>query len=176
MNLKNFDDTLCSERHDTMNKTLFSRNIPDTPLQPYLNSRPVLTKYSIMPIVDPRKECKTQLYQRPIYDVNQFNPGYVGPWSGYASSVNSESDLRNQFNALQRCDQSVYVPSSTSSLYVNKWASEQNLSSNPFPYLFEQQHFSSFNPNPNPDKIGSGLFYNATRQQIKDLTQETKCK
>lgn len=176
MNYKNFDDTLCSERQCKMNEMLFSRNVPDAPLQPYLSSRPVLTKYSIMPVVDPRKEIKTPLSQRPIFDISStFNPGSdMGPWSGYASNVNSESELRNQFNALQRCDQSVYVPSSNSSLYQSSF--QPKYSSQPFPHLFQQEEFSAFNPNPNPDKIGSGLFYNATRQQLKDLTQETKCK
>jgi hypothetical protein len=178
MNYKNFDDTLCSERQCKMNEMLFSRNVPDAPLQPYLSSRPVLTKYSIMPVVDPRKEIKTPLSQRPIFDISStFNPGSdMGPWSGYASNVNSESELRNQFNALQRCDQSVYVPSSNSSLYQSSFQPKYSSSSQPFPHLFQQEEFSAFNPNPNPDKIGSGLFYNATRQQLKDLTQETKCK
>ena len=31
------------------------------------------------------------------------------------------------------------------------------------------------NPNLNPEKIGFALFNNATRQQTKDLTKETKC-
>ena len=32
-----------------------------------------------------------------------------------------------------------------------------------------------FNPNPNSDIIGFGLFNNATRQQVKDLTKPTTC-
>ena len=45
----------------------------------------------------------------------------------------------------------------------------------PFPDLFNKEKFNLFNPNPNPDVVGFGLFNNATRQQVKDLTKPTTC-
>jgi hypothetical protein len=151
----------------------YSRNIPSQPLQPYLDFRPVLTKYSTMPIVDPRKPVKTPLIQRATYTPESvYNPGNdFGPWSGYASNVNHESDLRNQIFALQNCSQAVYVPSSKSSLYQVKWENQGNIVSQPFPDLFKQEKFCPTNPNPHSNKIGYALFNNATRQQLKDLTQ-----
>lgn len=178
MNFNTFEDSLCSQKQCDINNRLMSRNVPDSPLQSYLSTRPVLTKYSIMPVIDPRRPSKTQFPQQPVYDItSNFNPGTDnGPWSGYAYNINSESELRNQFNALQKCDQASYVPSSQSSLYLDKWSNSTMINNQPFPHLFEQPSFSSFNPNPQPDKIGHGIFFNATRQQLKDLTQETKCK
>ena len=59
-------------------------------LQPYLDVRPVSTKYSILPIVDPRSEIKTKFVQTPTYRIDHvFNPGNAlyAPWSGFSSSV-----------------------------------------------------------------------------------------
>mgnify|MGYP000385914684 CR=1 FL=1 len=92
-NIYDFDNFSCSARQDIMNTRTYVRNIPSQPLQPYLEARPVLTKYSIMPIVDPRREIKTPLIQQATYNPSQiFNPGF-GPWSGFASNVNHESDF-----------------------------------------------------------------------------------
>lgn len=161
-----------SQRQKTLNNRIYSRNIPSQPLQPYLDSRPVLTKYSIMPIVDPRKQINTSLIQTATYNPNNiFNPGNdFGPWIGYASNINVESELRNQLYALQKCNQSIYVPNSRSNLYNVKWNNLDNSLEQPFPTLFREQKFSPFNPNPEPNKIGYALFNNSTRQQVKDLT------
>lgn len=176
MNIDGFDNSSCSERANIMNIRQYNRNVPSQLLQPYLDARPVSTKYSIMPIVDPRKPINVPLEQMPVYNPEiVFNPGNdTAPWSGYASNVNIESMLHNQIYALQKCSQSVYVPSSKSDLYNVQWRSESVIQ--PFPDLFKNGQFNDFNPNPNPNKIGFGLFNNATRQQIKDLTKETVCK
>jgi hypothetical protein len=119
---------------------------------------------------------KTPLIQQPTYNPEKiYNPGNnKGPWAGYASNINQESDLRNQIFALQSCSQAIYMPSSKSSLYEVKWQNEDN-AQQPFPSLFENPSFCPNNPNPSSDKIGYALFNNATRQQMKDLTKETKC-
>jgi hypothetical protein len=171
MNINALEKLPSSQREKLQNEKLYKRNIPSKMLQPYLDARPVLTKYSIMPIVDPRKEINEPFRQEPTYNLKHtFNPGNdMAPWSGYASNVNHESDLRNQIYALQKCDQSVYVPSSKSSLYQCKWENKNVQVSQPFPGLFEKESFCMFNPNPNAEKIGFSLFNNATRQQIKDI-------
>jgi hypothetical protein len=159
--------------HEQTNTRIYNRNIPSQPLQPYLDSRPVLTKYSIMPIVDPRQQIETPLIQRATYTPETiFNPGNdFGPWSGYATNVNHESELRNQIYALQSCSQATYVPSSKSSLYDVKWKNKTDTTAQPFPDLFKQEQFSPTNPNMYPEKIGYALFNNSTRQQLKDLTK-----
>ena len=177
MDLYGYQDQPTSKRQITTNMRQYSRNIPSQPLQPYLDARPVLTKYSIMPIVDPRSPISVPLKQQSTYSpASVFNPGNdTAPWSGYASAVNTESELRNQIYAHQSCSQAVYVPSSHSSLYQDKWTN--NVSANavqPFPDLFQNQQFAPVQRNRHPDKVGFALFGNATRQQIKDLTQGTK--
>jgi hypothetical protein len=162
-----------SQKQNTMNQRAYSRNIPSQPLQPYLDARPVLTKYSVMPIVDPRSQINIPFKQYAIYNPEQvFNPGNnFGPWSGYATNVNMESELRNQLYALQKCSEATYIPSSDSSLYSIKWNNLDKSVNQPYPYLFRENNFSPFNPNPEPNKIGYALFNNATRQQVKDLTK-----
>ena len=151
----------------------YDRNIPSQLLQPYLDVRPVLTKYSYFPIVDPRKPIGVPLKQFPTYSVhNVFNPGNTtSPWSGFASNINTESELRNQIYALQKCSQAVYVPNSNSDLYQYKFHSTKQ--PNPHELLFHKDTFSHFNPNPEPELLGSQVFLNSTRSQVKDITKQS---
>jgi hypothetical protein len=153
----------------SINDRIYDRNIPSQMLQPYLSVRPVLTKYSMMPIVDPRalQDMTVPLVKQPVYNQhNVFNPGTGAPWSGYASNVNTESDLRNQIFALQKCSQSVYVPSSNSDLYNFTFTNKSTVVNQPFPDLFKNQVFNSYNPN--TEGIANGIFQNCTRQQLKE--------
>ena len=161
---------------ETENEKLYQRNIPSEPLQPYISVRPVMTKYSYLPIVDPRKELSVGMIQQPTYNVNNvFNPGNTqSPWSGFATNINTESELKNQFYALQKCSQSVYVPNSNSDLYKVKIGSSNQMSSHSL--LFAETQFEKFNPNPDPNILGSSIFYNSTRSQVKELSDLTpKC-
>lgn len=157
-----------SQITDSINKRIYDRNIPSQMLQPYLSVRPVMTKYSIMPIVDPRAPINVPLKQQPTYNShNVFNPGNTqSPWSGFCSNINNESILRNQVFALQKCSQSEYVPSSKSDLYEYSFKPNKN-QFQPFPELFKKENFAPFNPN--PENVGEGLFYNATRVQIRGI-------
>lgn len=161
-----------SKIHQETNKRIYDRNIPSQMLQPYIDVRPVMTKYSHFPIVDPRKEVKTSLNQMPTYNVNKvFNPGNsVSPWSGFASNVNLESELRNQVYALQKCSQSVYVPKSNSDLYDYKFSTVTR--ETPHDLLFQNENFSNFNPNPDDKSVGSSIFMNNTRVQVRDMTKQ----
>jgi hypothetical protein len=159
---------------DNQNMKMYGRNIPSSALQPYLNVRPVMTKYSKMPIVDPRKELNTQLQEKPLYNTGEvFNPGTRNaPWSGFSSNINLESELRNQIFAIQKCSQSVYVPQTTSDMYESNVPQENYTGSN---YnLFRTDMFNNFNPNPCPNVIGKSLFHNSTREQLKNIEQNKK--
>ena len=153
------------------NNRIYDRNIPSQMLQPYIDVRPVMTKYSYFPVVDPRKQINVPLIQMPTYNVNQvFNPGNAqAPWSGFSSNINKESELRNQIYALQKCSQSVYVPNSSSDLYTYKFQTKTQ--HNPHELLFKDESFETFNPNPAPNVCGSGIFNNNTRCQVRDLTR-----
>ena len=175
MNIHNYIDQSTSQRQQIVYLRSYERNIPSQPLQPYLDAKPVMTKYSILPIIDLRKQIDTPLIQQATYNPSKiYNPGNdSGPWSGYASNINHESELRNQCFALQNCTQASYIPSSKSSLYNVNWQNN-NKPQQPFSDLFQTEQFCPINPNLNPNQVGYALFNNATRQQTRNLTKETK--
>ena len=162
-----------SKIHQETTSRIYDRNIPSQMLQPYLDVRPVMTKYAYFPIVEPRKSNSVPLTVQPTFNPHKiFNPGNTtSPWSGFASNVNVESELRNQIYALQKCSQSVYVPSSKSDLY------NYGFTPNPTPQshslLFQNESFSQFNPNPDSKTVGTGMFFNSTRVQVRDMTKQT---
>ena len=157
------------------NSRIYDRNLPSQMLQPYISVRPVMTKYSFMPIVDPRKALSVKLEQQPTYNSNlMFTPGNdMSPWSGYSAGVNLESELRGQIFALQKCDQAVYVPNSNSDLYKHSFrasagsCSASCASDQTHTLLFKKENFCDFNPLPN--KVSLGLFNNSTRTAMLPL-------
>ena len=164
-----------SKQQRESNDRIYDRNLPSQLLQPYLNVRPVMTKYSRLPIVDPRRALSVKMNQLPIYNTSQvFNPGdRCAPWSGYASNVNIESQLRNQVYALQNCDQAIYVPNSSSDLYHYSFQNRQQ-DHQPHELLFKKEEFNRFNTN--PENLGKLKFNNCTRQQLKNMTGTSHCK
>jgi hypothetical protein len=158
------------ERTEELNNRIYDRNIPSHQLQTNFGIRSISTKYDYLPIFDKYKPSATPIIRQPIYNPeNTFNPGNdFGPWSGYASNVNNESKLRNQFFAHQRgAPQATYIPSSTSDMYQVKAVGRYE--EQPYPELFASQHFDTFNPNTH--NLGYNIFDNCTRQQIKNLSQ-----
>jgi hypothetical protein len=160
--------------HKDTNQRIYSRNIPSQMLQPYLDVRPAMSKYSYFPIVEPRAKINVPLQQIPTYNVhNVFNPGNTqSPWSGFSTNINIESELRNQIYAIQKCSQATYVPKSNSDLYTYNFKTPSQ--PNPHQLLFQENSFEQFNPNPDPNLCGLALFMNSTRCQIKDMTNH-KC-
>jgi hypothetical protein len=158
------------ERQDELNDRISSRNIPSTPLEPSYYHVPVSTKYAYMPILDQRKPATVPLNNYPVFSPHAtFNPGNsMAPWAGFANNVNVESSLRSQFFALQHCEQSEYVPSSSSDLY-NVYV-PPNPVKQPFPNLFKKEVFDHCNPNPH--NLGNNFFNNNTRNDNKDIIPE----
>lgn len=169
--IMNNHDGSVSKMHEQTNTRIYDRNIPSQMLQPYLNVRPVMTKYSHFPIVDPRKELNVKLDQMTTYNSQTiFNPGNTkSPWSGFVSNVNLESELRNQVFALQKCDQAVYVPGSNSDLYKYSYNQNNSIQSQTHSLLFQKDFFCDFDPNPDNKIVGSSIFYNSTRTQVKEI-------
>jgi len=156
------------ERTQELSDRIAERNIPSQPLAPQFSMRPVSTKYSILPIVDQREKSNVPITMRPTYNIKTtFNPGTSqAPWSGFAANINDESKLRNQFFALQKCQQSVYIPPSTSDMYTLAMPGVEAKEQQPFPGLFEEQRFNTFNPADCTPDCGNNLFNNCTRQQL----------
>ena len=153
-------------RNEELNLRMAERNIPTNDLAPQFSMRPVTTKYSLMPVVDPQNKSRVPINHLPTYNVqNTFNPGTSqGPWSGFSVNVNDESKLRNQFFALQNCPHTTYIPSSNSDMYNVKVESKPVPQTHPG--LFRNEEFSNFNPN--ICNTGNELFNNCTRQQLKN--------
>jgi len=159
-----------NKRNIELDNRIYDRNIPSSALQPEFSFRPVSTKYAVMPILDQRKVPSVPLNKYPRYNLEKtFNPGTTqAPWNGFASNINKESILRNQFFAIQKCEQSVYIPPSNSSLYNINMPYDASFVQ-PYTDLFDKPDFEYFNPNLDSTKIGYEIFNNNTRVQLLNL-------
>ena len=158
---------LCkNENHNNINDGFYKRNIPDNRLEAQFSFRPVPTKYVRFPALHVRPTNNVS-ENREFYEVSEnFNPGNdKGPYSGYIKNIDLENNLRNTYFGLQKCNQSVYVPKSSSDLYnesvkVNNEIKNSELS---HPLLFKNQDFNPFNPDKSSNSID--IFNNHTRAQ-----------
>ena len=158
----------CSdERNKQINTRMSERNIPSQPLKPNFDFRPEQTKFTLPTQIKPKIIVNdSQRKNYPSYNVKQiFNPGNDrSPVDGYFENIDKESLLRNQIHPLQKADQSVYIPSSNSDLYKTMIQSKKEIQ--PHPYLFTEQRFQPFNPN--PDNLGKKTFNNSTRVDLRN--------
>lgn len=156
------------DRNLELDNRIYERNIPSVNLQPSINTRPVSTKYDMMSIYDRRGPCNEGIQKYPVYNPEaSFNPGTRGPYSGYAVNVNLETELRNQYHALQKNDMMDYIPSSRSDMYEVEVAKSSNTLDNPHMFLEKKFEFDNFNPN--TYNLGKNIFMNHTRQQLKEV-------
>lgn len=159
------------ERVQQLSDRMYERNIPSEPLKPELTPRPEQTKFTILgktspPLPESQQPCPPAKSYANFTPTKIFNPGNAqGPWYGFAANVNTESTLRNQFFALQDCDQGKYIPSTNSDLYKATIISQPM--PQPHPELFRVPEFSPHQPN--TCNIARDLFNNHTAQQLKDL-------
>ena len=175
-------------RVDELNTKIFNRNIPSHNLQMQFDPRPVNTKFVLYPTSDIRQQTKdkiTPIKIQPAFNIhNTFTPGTdTGPYSGYATNVDSETSLMDIMMSNQKwCAQTRYVPSSHSDLYNNDIDDSHNetnikeikrIHSNGndrvqnHSLLFQDNKMTPFNPN--SCDMGYNVFNNHTRQQVKDL-------
>jgi hypothetical protein len=156
------------DRLEDINSRISERNLPSSYLQQQFSMRPISTKYaSTMPILDGRAKATVPIiYKQPYQIGTTFNPGSSSPFVGYASNVNDESRLRNQFFGLQHCEQSVYVPKSNSDMYMVKVSGGHRSEPMLFPNLFVEPEMEAFNPN--TVNVGKNFFENNTRVQLKN--------
>ena len=158
------------ERTQQLSDRIYERNVPTQQLQMQFDPRQVPTKYVRFPVLDCQMPNKTPIQNRGLYNNQKtFNPGYTGPYSGYATKVDNESQLYNIFEAYQKwTPQSKYIPGTQSNMYVNHvTTSPQNQVQMTNELLFKEESFAPFNPN--PCGLGNNLLYNHTRQQIKNM-------
>jgi hypothetical protein len=160
----------CNEyRVEELNSRIFSRNLPSEVLQMSFDPRPEKTRQVLFPTINCHHSTNNEpILKQPIYNIHQeFNPGSKAPFSGYASQIDTESNLKDIFMTKQKwCSQSEYIPSSKSDLYKTNIPRTGKLPKN-HELLFKQEQFNKFNPN--PCNLGRNIFNNSTRDQIKDL-------
>ncbi len=134
--------------HNQINTTLYNRNVPSHNLQPYLDVRPVATKYVVLPTGD--KRTTSQLIQQPTYFTNGvFNPGDAAPRSGF--NVNLETDMR--FRG--------FMPDSKSDLFKYNFK-PNTIAVNSHPLLFKEERFTG-----RILEKDSLLFNNITRERVE---------
>ena len=158
------------ERVDEINNRLSIRNVPDSPLEPHYDLRPVQTKRTIYPMVKNARSMTEPKLPYPVHNtMMNFNPGNdTAPTSGFTRNVDVETVLRNQTFALQHgASQSVYVPSSAGDLYNVSVVSRPSVQ--PHPDLFAPPTFSNeVHPNLVDTGIGNNRFFNHTRTQLRN--------
>ena len=157
-------------RVQELNERLFDRNTSIRPVSVSIDVRSTPTRYVKMPVVNMRPVSNVQCPHVVPFNINkQFFPGNTkSPYDGY--NVDRETILRNQTFALQKCDQSAYVPPSNSDLYAK--SIPQKMYTGRFQNMFNKPDLE---PNdPNPENLGQFLFNNHTREQRISYGQNMK--
>jgi len=161
------------DNRNVYNEQIFSRNIPTNNMVMNFSSIPVSTKCTTFPILNNNVSTfnDNQIVgtAKNVYNSETtFFPGTDKPhFNGFSTNIDRESILRNQFFALQKADQSRYIPSSNSDMYLlNKHNSYNIMDKNN--KSFTEGNFNEFNPNIS-NKIGNLTFNNSTRVQLKNI-------
>lgn len=154
-------------KYDNINLDIYNRNIPSHKIAVHYDPRPVNTKYRHLPILDPKQQGYYEY--NPSYSTDIFFPATRKPhYDGYCNNIDKESSLRNQFFALQKGDQHLYVPSSNSDMYYNPIDIKTHDDDLNRLGVFYKESFNEFNPNIS-NKIGKNIFNNNTRVQLKNI-------
>ena len=143
--------------YDTLNNKINQRLFPSQQLRPLFDVRPVSTKYNIFPIIEERIQPSINKLEYKQYSTEVFNPGHRGPVDFYLNEIDTESRLRNQFMALQKSNQSVYVPELNSSLY------QFPLTAKTEPYLQTESAGREV-----PIHLAPNKFNNSTRMNLRN--------
>lgn len=139
-----------------LNERIYKRNIPGKNMKPNYDYRPTPTKY-----IDINKIKKEDTNEEKLFTYKleqKFNPGYRGEVDYFFSEIDKESELRNQFMALQKNPQSHYIPNENSDLYKNKME-----------YIKGYTKYESSGLMKNYDNLAPLNFNNHTRYNIKNL-------
>ena len=163
-----------NERVEELNDRISSRSVPDSPLAPNFDPRPVPTKYHVFPILNARRPAtEIALQPYPPFSVqDNFNPGNRrAPPDSFVRNIDRESDLRNLGVVLQHgADQGVYVPDSSSDMYRISAVSGSQMDPQPHPRLFRGVELPRVHPavaRLEQSNIGRDNFFNHTRTQLR---------
>jgi len=140
-----------------LNKRMQNRDFPSQQLRPLYEVRPVSTKYTFFNTVEEQMPSKVPLMDYKPYTSDVFNPGNRGPVDFYMREIDTEMKLRNQFMALQKGNQTVYVPGSNSSLYE-------------FPMAHKPEKYATTDCASKiaPVNLAPNAFFNTTRMNLRN--------
>ena len=161
------------DRVDELNSRVSDRHFPDRNLQPNFSPRPVPTKYSLFPVIERRAPVSVPIAEMPKHNLaDNFAPSTrLGPVSTYLANIDTETILRNQTTALQHgAEQSVYVPSSQSSLY-NVYPAGR-IETQTHPGLFEKPQYETQPSTLGQYGVGVNQLYNHTRTQLRNIVEQ----
>jgi hypothetical protein len=154
-------------RTQDLSDRTYERNTASKQMTPKYFSRPISNRRTVMPTIDSRKKTIEKKANFKDYNMKyDFHPGVGGPYSAYSNNIDKESLLFNRFNVLQKCPQVNYIPGSGSDLFNANVPVASN-STQPFKLLQKEEVMSPFNPD--ECSISNDLFFNHTRQQLKDV-------
>jgi hypothetical protein len=159
---------MSSQLNEEINNKIYQRFVPSHSLPPNLSVYPVPTKYVKLGITDNHPHQNTIQNNYQNFQCNtMFCPTLKnGNYNGYSNNIHLESELRNQFVALQKCDAAEYIPNYKSSLFMYSTPSNKQYTQ-PFEYLFNTAIYMPFQPILT-EQQNDALFFNHTRQQLKD--------
>jgi len=155
------------DRTQHLSDRMYERNTASKQMTPKYFSRPISNRRTVMPTIDSRKKTAEKKANFKDYNMKyDFHPGVGGPYSAYSNNVDKESLLFNRFNILQKCPQVSYVPDSNSDLFNVTLPVASNIKQ-PFKLLQKEEIMTPFNPD--ECGISNDLFFNHTRQQLKNV-------
>lgn len=158
------------DRVDELNSRVSDRHFPDRDIQPNFGPRPVPTKYALFPVIERRAPVNVPIAEIPKHNLSDnFSPATrLGPVSTYLANIDTETILRNQTTVLQHgAEQSVYVPSSQSSLY-NVYPAGR-IETQTHPGLFEPRQYETTPSSLGQYGVGTNQLYNHTRTQLRNI-------
>ena len=159
------------DRVDELNGRLNDRQFGTHLLEPVFDPRPVNTKGGLMPVSATHTQPNTEYFSYEMYNPEKMFHSNIkrGTFRKFAENINSESELRNQYFAHQRCEKKEYIPDSSSDMY-NMRVPEKGVAQCEVPHthpgLFKSERFNNFNPAPHNE---TQVFNNNTNQSIKDI-------
>jgi hypothetical protein len=161
------------ERVEELNMRMMERKFPDVDFKPNFSPRPVMTKYTMLQMIDPQQKPTVPI--QPYLDYFpevMFHPGNDrAPISGYFNRINVENELRCQTRPLVHCDEisKQYIPSLKSDLYKVEVKSNKHVEQT-HPLLFTPFKLESSATNLEGKPVGNALFNNHTRTQIRCMS------
>ena len=153
------------KRDNELNERIKERNMSYVNTNIDLGVRPQSTKYGYKPIVDRPLSQSVPIQKTEVFNVNtHYLPGNrQGPWDGFATNIHQESKLRNMFFANTKCQQGIYIPSSTSTLYNSPKVVGRKNENQPYPGLFTTPRVQK----PTPKLYNENKVFNNDSRQMR---------